>query len=214
MNGNRIRCIFFDLGNVLVDLDYRKFNDRMMSLTGLGTEELRRVFEGSVAVLQYELGTITDDEFLAAICREARINLARRDFLDAWTCIFSEKPLLSEELLSGLARDYALWIVSNTNNMHFQLIRDRYSFLTTCFQGYILSYEIGASKPNPAIFLHALNKARITAPEVLFIDDQLPNVESARKLGMHAFQFLSPAQTMRELNARNMLSRQFERLNA
>jgi glucose-1-phosphatase len=153
---------------------------------------------------KYELGLLSDEEFLAGISREIGVNLRQSEFLEAWNCIFGKKPLLSDKLLSELSQRYPLWVVSNTNKMHFGFIRERYRFLRH-FQGWILSYEVGAAKPDPAIFSHALGRAQIAASEVLFIDDQLDNVESARILGMDAFQFLNPTQLKQEFKMRHIL---------
>jgi HAD superfamily hydrolase (TIGR01509 family) len=88
--------------------------------------------------------------------------------------------------------------------MHFEFILKHYEFLKH-FQGWSLSYEVGAAKPDPAIYEHALSKTQIPASEALFVDDQLVNVESARKLGMDAIHFLNPAQLIQELQARNLV---------
>ena len=204
MSDKKLRCIFFDLGNVLVSLDYGKFNDKMESLTGWTKEQLRAVFSSNPSIQKYELGLLNDTEFLAGICGQMGFGINRADFLEAWNCIFAVEPLLSGTLLGKLAQKYPLWIVSNTNRIHFGFIREGYPFLAH-FKGWILSYEVGVAKPDPLIFTHALDRARISASEVLFVDDQLPNVESARSLGMDAFQFLNAGQMEQEFRMRDIL---------
>ena len=109
--------------------------------------------------------------------------------------MFGEIPLIPDELLRELACEHPLWAISNTNRMHFEFILKRYEFLKY-FQGWSLSYEVGVAKPDPAIFEHALGKTRIPAAKALFIDDQLINVEAARRLGMNAIHFLNLAQLL------------------
>ncbi len=204
MSDPQIRGIFFDLGNVLLRLDSGRFAEKMKSLTGLGIEDLRSVFADGL-VPDYECGRLEDAEFLARLSGRLGLTVTRDDFAEVWTCMFCETPLLSDELLKELAREHLLWAISNTNRMHFEFILDRYEFMRH-FQGWSLSYEVGAAKPDPAIFEHALNKTRIPAAEALFIDDQLVNVESARRLGMDAIHFLNPAQLIQELQARNIIA--------
>jgi glucose-1-phosphatase len=205
MKENQIRCIFFDLGNVLLDLDYGKFRDRMISMTGLEIEQLRAALTTGESVLKYEVGACNDDEFLAELCSRAGIRINRSDFLEAWNCIFAEKPLLSDAVLLELSGKLPLWVLSNTNKMHFEFLRERFRFLTDYFQGWILSYEVGAAKPDPSIYTHALHRACFSANEALFVDDQRANVEAARRLGMDAFQFLNQTQLIQELQNRQLL---------
>jgi glucose-1-phosphatase len=204
MTDRKIRFIFFDLGNVLVDLDYRKFSDRMTRLSGLDDKQLREIFAADKLGHRYELGAISDEEFHSSFCCKIGVQIKRNDFFESWNGIFVEKPLLPESLLPHLARKYSLWLVSNTNRMHFSFIRKRYPMMDN-FQGYILSYELGVAKPDPAIFRHAVSMASAQPSEVLFVDDLLPNVEAARSLGIEAFQFVNTEMMLEELQARRIL---------
>jgi HAD superfamily hydrolase (TIGR01509 family) len=103
-----------------------------------------------------------------------------------------------------LAARAELWIISNTNKLHFDFLRDRFPFFGF-FKGFVLSHEVGAMKPDPRIFREALARAGSKASESLFVDDQLVNVEAARELGIEAFQFLSPDQCRSELRKRQLL---------
>jgi glucose-1-phosphatase len=214
MKVNQIRCIFFDLGNVLLDLDYGKFSDRMISMTGLEIEQLRAALTAGGAVLKYEVGACNDEEFLAEISSHAGVRINPSDFLGAWNCIFAEKPLLPDAVLFELSGRLPLWVLSNTNKMHFEFLRERFRFLNDYFRGWILSYEVGVAKPDPSIYTHALRRAGFSADEALFVDDQPVNVKAARKLGMDAFQFLNPAQLIQELQNRCLLPKQTRRLDA
>ncbi len=201
MNPRKISGIFFDLGNVLVELDYQKFSARLMSLTGKPMEELRPAFTDGL-VLRYELGLCEEGEFLRTLC--GRIGIRQGDFLEAWTSIFEGRPLIPEDVLVALSRKYRLWIISNTNRMHFDYIRGHYTFLAW-FHGLILSYEVGAAKPDTAIFKLALKKAGVRPDEAVFVDDQKVNVEAARDIGIDAIQFVNSAQLLEEFRERQLV---------
>jgi putative hydrolase of the HAD superfamily len=201
MNLSKISDIFFDLGNVLIELDYQRFAARLTSLTQKPMEELRPAFTDGL-VLKYELGLCEEGEFLRTLC--ARIGVQQGDFLEAWTLVFAGRPLIPEGVLLDLSRKYRLWIISNTNRMHFDYIRAHYTFLA-CFHGLILSYEVGAAKPDAAIFKLALERAGVKPDEALFVDDQLANVEAAREIGIHAIQFFDSAQLLNEFRELHLL---------
>ncbi len=204
MSESQIRGIFFDLGNVLLGVSYEKFAGKMISLTGLSLEHLRSAFAGEL-VPKYECGMLNDDEFLSGLCRAMGTAISPHDFRKAWTCMFSEQPLISEEFLQKLARRYQLWAISNTNRAHFEYIRTRYHFLDH-FRGWILSYEVGVAKPESAIFAHALDRAGIAASQAVFIDDQQINVEAAQKLGIDAIRFTGAARLIEEFQKRNIVT--------
>jgi len=203
MIGPQIRAIFFDLGNVLVSLDTGKFVRKMMSLSGLGAEQLRAGFAGDL-VPRYECGLLDTSEFLEQLCRRLGVQITESDFTAVWTGLFHDELLIPEDLIRKLALEYQLWAISNTNKMHFEFIRSHYRFLD-CFRGWILSYEVGAAKPDPAIFLRGLERAGIGALEGLFIDDQMANVESARSLGIDSIHFLNAPALVEELKKRDVV---------
>jgi len=204
MKRPQVRGIFFDLGNVLVTLDTHTFIQKIALLTGLETQQLRAGFYGDL-VPRYECGLLSTGEFLAELCRRLGVAITQDDFTDAWTSLLCKDPLVPENLLRELAREYPLWAISNTNEMHFDFIRRHYRFLGH-FKGWVLSYEVGAAKPDPAIFIHAMKRAGIAASEALFIDDQKVNVEAARALGMDSIHFVSAARLLEELQARGLVS--------
>ena len=95
-------------------------------------------------------------------------------------------------------------ILSNTNPIHFHMIRANYPLLRH-FDHCVLSYEVGALKPSAKIFQAAVAHAGCDAGECFFTDDLAMNVEAARKHGMDAVQFQSAAQLEEELKARGLL---------
>lgn len=195
------RCVLLDLGRVLVDINFNSFGDRMRALTGMEAEQLRAAITGDGLAHRYEVGLLEDKEFYREVCRRVNLHIPWDQLVEAWNSIFIPTPLLPEELITALAQRCPLWVVSNTNRIHFGFIRCHYPILRF-FKGFILSYEVGLAKPDPAIFRLALVKAGVAAGEALFVDDLSINVEAAKGLGIDAFQFLNPDQFVRELRDR------------
>jgi glucose-1-phosphatase len=203
MNGANIHCIFFDVGNVLLRVDHGKFGERLNRLTGLGFERLQQIFSNGI-VREYGLGHLSDNEFLAGIGRKLGLPINSEEFQNAWNCVFDDTLLVPDYFLQSLARKYPLWAVSNTNPMHFKFVREHFGFLD-CFQGWILSCDIGFEKPDPRIFQLAMDRAETAASEILFVDDLEENVEAARSLGIDAIQFSNFTQLKQEFLARRLL---------
>ena len=196
-------CILLDAGHVLVDIDFHSFAERMRGYTGLDTEQLRAAINEGELAGRYERGLLRDDEFHEEICRRVGCDIPWQDFVGAWNSIFFPTPILPENLILALARERPLWVASNTNRIHFDFTLRHYPFLRH-FTGYVLSYEAGFAKPDPAFFTYALAKAAAEAGKTLFVDDQVANVEAAKSLGIDAFQFLNPEQFLTELHERGL----------
>jgi len=101
------------------------------------------------------------------------------EFCDLWTCIFLPDPLIGEALLESLASRYRLMLLSNTNPIHFEMVKTNYPLLRH-FHDCVLSYEAGAVKPSSKIFQVALQRAQCKPEECFFTDDILINIEAAR----------------------------------
>ncbi len=197
------RCLFLDIGMVLVGLNYEPLAEKMRSLAGIEPAQLQTVLTADNLVQRYETGKVTETEFYKEVCHRIGIRIPRAEFLEAWYSIF-EQPLIPDEWLAALAQRVPLWALSNTNKLHFEFMTRRYTFLSH-FEGFVLSHEVGLLKPDERIFRIALERVQARASEVLFADDQDANVKAAQALGINAFRFLSPDQFAAELKTRGLL---------
>jgi putative hydrolase of the HAD superfamily len=106
-------------------------------------------------------------------------------------------------MLTGLAARYRLMLLSNTNAIHFEMLRASHPMLRH-FHDLVLSYEVKAMKPGPEIFETAIQRAGCRAEECFYTDDIEANVRAARSLGMDAVQFESAVQLEREFETRGI----------
>jgi glucose-1-phosphatase len=204
MSPGPVRSVLLDLGRVLVDFSLEPFRAVVETLTGLDEEALRAALLSDGLPHRYETGLIGDVEFHQEVCRNLGKQIPFDEFGAAWNSVFLETPLLPNTWLAAISTKAPIWIVSNTNPLHFHFIRRRYSFFPFV-RGCVLSYEVGAAKPDPRIFKVALEKAECEPAEAVFVDDQLVNVAAAAALGIDAFQFSSPAQFWLEMRTRALL---------
>jgi putative hydrolase of the HAD superfamily len=123
-------------------------------------------------------------------------------FCEIWSSIFTE-TLVPEAMLEGLAARYRLLLLSNTNAIHFEMIRQTHPMLRH-FHALVLSYEVKAMKPQPEIFQAAIAKAGCRPEECFYTDDIAAFVAAERNLGIDAVQFESVAQLEREFAARGI----------
>jgi HAD superfamily hydrolase (TIGR01509 family) len=193
-----ITAITFDLGNVLVKVDHLRFCRRLAALAGLSPQEVfAQVFESSLEP-GYDTGRITSREFYERVEAHFGVTLAYAQFCDFWCDIFDPMDAM-EAVVTQLASRFPLFLLSNTNSLHFDYIRERFGAILKPFQALILSYKEGSRKPEAAIYQALIQKVGCPAEEILFLDDKVDFVEAARQQGLAAWQFHSPQELQQDL---------------
>jgi putative hydrolase of the HAD superfamily len=196
------KAIIFDLGKVLVPFDFMRGYEALQPHCPHPASEIRSRIAATRLVEPLEKGLITPREFVAQLSKALDLNIDYREFCRIWSCIF-DGQLIPDAMLESLARRYRLLLLSNTNEIHFQMIRENYR-LIGYFHDLILSYEVHAMKPEAAIFQQAVARAECRPEECFYTDDIALFVEAARREGLDAVQFKSPEQIEREMKARGI----------
>jgi len=194
------KAIIFDLGRVLVDFDFERGFQALERFCPYDAAEIRRRIAATDLVERFETGLIEPPDFVAQLSGILGLDIDYAGFCKLWSSIFTD-PLIPEAMLEGLAARYRLVLLSNTNVIHFEMIRENYPMLRH-FHERILSYEVHAMKPRCEIFQAALERCGCRPEECFYTDDIAAYVEAARRLGVDAVQFESLAQLERELKAR------------
>jgi putative hydrolase of the HAD superfamily len=197
------RAAIFDLGRVLVNFDFERGYRAMEPLCRYCAGEIRQRVQATTLAADFETGLIEPHDFVAKMARLLECEIDYDRFCGVWSSIFTE-TLVPDSLLSALAARYRMVMLSNTNAIHFRMIRETYPLMRH-FHDFVLSYEVGAMKPRREIFERAIECAGCPAEECFYTDDIAEYVEAARPLGIDAVQFISAGQLERELRARGMV---------
>ncbi|MCU0228883.1 MAG: HAD family phosphatase [Bryobacterales bacterium] len=198
------RALFFDLGNVLVPFDFRRSYGALEACSPLTIAEMSARLRASTLAPDYECGRLDDGQFFQSMSALLELECSLDDFREIWNCIFLPPTLVPEELLVDLRPRYTLLLLSNTNAMHFEFLRRHCPHLRH-FHHLILSHEVGAQKPDAAIYRQALEAVGVRPEEVFFTDDLQENIEAARALGIDGEQFVGVETLEQHLRARGIL---------
>lgn len=182
----------------MIHFDARRAARRFARETGVSEEKVWRHFFTSKVEKAYTRGEITTREFFRHAQRAFHSGVSFRTFEKLWNDIFWENKGI-RPLLARLARRYPLYLISNTNALHFNHVKRRFPAIFRRFKRTFPSHVMGHRKPDPKIFWKVLKMTKLRPEEVIFIDDMPPFVESARRLGMHAIRFRSNAHLKKEL---------------
>jgi glucose-1-phosphatase len=195
-------AVLFDLGKVLVHFDFSRFYAAMEASCRYPVAEMRRRLGPTRLVERLETGRIAPRDFVRQVCAALELDMDYERFCDLWSCIFTE-ALVPESLLQDLASRYRLVLVSNTNSIHFEMLRRTYPLLRH-FHALVLSHEVGAAKPDRRIFEAAIEQAGCPPGECFYTDDIPEFVDAARRMGIDAVRFESAEQIEGELRKRGI----------
>ncbi len=186
-----MKTILFDLGNVLLKFSHERMCEQIAELFESSVEEVKAVLFDQRSMLRFDRGELSAREFQqqleSALGKKSDLPSLQR----AAGEIFTPNPGMRELLDELKQRGLRLVLLSNTCVTHINWIRANFDHLEL-LDDLVLSYEVGAVKPQREIFEVALQKIQCNPHECLYTDDILEYVEAARTYGLNAEQFTTP----------------------
>jgi FMN phosphatase YigB (HAD superfamily) len=196
----QIRTIIFDIGRVLVRVNVAKAKTGLAKGLPLSPEELWSAIERDPRWQDWQEGRMSPHDWYLNLTSRLGVTMNFEQFTEVWNSALDPEPIHPNSLFEGLAKEYRLGLLSNTDPLHVSRLESGYEFMS-CFPPATRTYSctVGASKPDPVIFQHALKACRAKAEESVYIDDIGAYVDAARRLGMQGIQFQSAGQFREEL---------------
>jgi HAD superfamily hydrolase (TIGR01549 family) len=188
----KIKNIILDLGGVLLNIDYiatiKAFQELgVKNIETMFTQEAQnKLFDG------LDKGSMSPEEFRQGVREYSALDLTDEQIDDAWNAMLMDFPKCRIELLEGIRKNYRLFLLSNTNSIHYpqyiKYMRKMYRVdnLDEFFEKTYLSHEIGMRKPDAEAFNLIIDENHLLKQETLFVDDTLQHVEGARRVGLNA----------------------------
>lgn len=185
-----IKNIIFDLGGVLLDINYHL---TQKAFEDLGVKDFDSMYSQASADQLFQLletGRIQDNQFYEQLNKCAGLHLTPTQIDDAWNSLildFREESLI---FLSELGKRYRIFLFSNTNVIHMEKFHEIYFSkprlkpFNDYFEKAFYSCEIGLRKPDLSAYQYVIDHANLTPEETCFIDDSIQNVEGAKQAGM------------------------------
>jgi len=190
---NKYKNIIFDLGGVLLNIDYEI---TARAFEKLGISQFHKLFskaEQNKTFDLYEKGLITSDEFREALNNALKAPVSKEVLDNSWNAMLLDLPAERLGLLKKMKQTHRTFLLSNTNEIHIQCFSDLLQKqigspdLSGFFEKVYLSYEIKLRKPDAEIFQYVLDCNQLDPAETLFIDDSPQHIEGAKKLGIQTY---------------------------
>jgi FMN phosphatase YigB (HAD superfamily) len=200
-----ITWFLFDLGNTLIKLAYERVLTNVCRDASVSRDELLELLEQAGGYRDMERGAITFREFYEFLCDRAGYRGSFFTLRAVWSDFFDGTIPGSEALLERIREKYRVAFLSNSNEVHAELIPKQFASLFRKEDRFVLSHRFRVAKPDPEIFRRALEVLGALPQQVVFVDDLLENVLAARELGITSFQFVDAEQLRRELESAGFL---------
>ncbi|HWV98854.1 MAG TPA: HAD family phosphatase [Candidatus Acidoferrum sp.] len=200
-----VKAVVFDLGKVLVDFDYRIAARGIAARSKMTAEALGRFMMQSPLLFDYETGLLTSQEFYEKISAATGFDGGLEEFAALFADIFVPiEPMVG--LHAALRQQgFPTYIFSNTNDLAVRHIRRDFPFFAN-FDGYILSYEHRAMKPDAKLYEVVEKQTGRSGADLLYLDDRPENIAAGAARSWQVILHETPQKTAAAVTTLGLLN--------
>ena len=193
-----IKALLFDLGGVIVDLDFSRFFKEVIEVSPLQSPHSSLLLEFWRQSEIYHQGKITNEDFYNQACELLQVcALNKEEFFKSFNSVISHINNDVLDLIRSLkkTKKYKLILLSNVNKSHWNylvnnLIKEKSTWdFIGLFDDLLLSFQLYLTKPQQEIYQIAIRRAGCRPDEIVFVDDGIKNIRSAEELGIHGIRY-------------------------
>jgi putative hydrolase of the HAD superfamily len=181
-----ISALLFDLGGVLIDIDFSRALQSWRHCSRLPLPEITRRFSMDESYRRHERGEISARDYFAHLRQLLELDASDEQIVRGWNAIFVGEIAATVNCIARAQANLPCYLFSNTNPTHQAFWTTAYPAALTSFQRIFLSSEMGLRKPDRAAFEAIAAATGFRLDEILFFDDTEENVIAARLAGMPA----------------------------
>lgn len=196
----------FDLGNTVIKLAYERVLERICKDASATRDEMLEIWEEAGGYRDLERGAVTFWEFYDFLSNRGGYRGSIRDFHEIWSDFFDGPMPGIEEVLARVREQYRVAFLSNSNEVHAEVIPRRFASLFNKDDRFIFSHRFHVAKPEPEMFHRALEVIGALPQHAVFVDDLVENVDAARSVGIRSFQYRDSLTLLRDLETDGLLA--------
>ena len=193
------RALLFDLGGVIVGLDWDRCFERWAAASGAEAAALRARYSFDAAYKRHEVGEIGELDYYRSLRDSLGIDLPDAQWAEGWGAVFTEEIAPITELVARVRDRVPVYAFSNTNAAHERSWSRHFPAAAGLFREIFTSHRLGLRKPEREAFRQVAQRIGMGPAEILFFDDTPENVEGARDAGLQAVLVRSPTDVERAL---------------
>jgi glucose-1-phosphatase len=186
--------ILFDLGGVLIDIDYQATEHAFIELGVTDFQHHYTQFNQDRLFDLFETGKISAQHFINKLLPIVKRGTSPNQIVHAWNAMILTFPKNKVNLLLGLAKTKRIALLSNTNELHMVQVHKEWNKacsvpFQSLFEKVFLSHEIHQRKPDMETFQWVCAQLNVEEASVLFIDDSPQHIEGAKNAGLKTFYY-------------------------
>jgi HAD superfamily hydrolase (TIGR01509 family) len=188
----KYNAIIFDLGGVIIDIDYQKTIDAFVQLGMVDFNSIYSQASQQKLFSDYETGQISTQYFINQLIPFLKPGTSPNKVVEAWNAMILSVPKEKIALLEKLKSNYPLYLLSNTNDLHVPEVRKEWAKVTekpmeSYFNTIYFSHELHQRKPDAIIFENVCERENLDPKTTLFIDDSIQHIEGAASIGLQTY---------------------------
>jgi putative hydrolase of the HAD superfamily len=181
-----VEALLFDLGGVVINIDFGRIFASWGKAAGVSAEEIRRRLVLDGMWQDYECGRVSDEAFFAHLRATLNLPLTHDQFVEGWNAIFVGEIAGIAPLLKSASAALPVYAFSNTNRAHELFWSERFKETLAPIRKVFVSSTIGLRKPDRDAFDYVTEAIGVAPGRVLLLDDLAENVIGARAAGLQA----------------------------
>ena len=199
MNESPVQALLFDLGGVLIHIDFERVLHAWAPLSALSLPELSSTFKQDAAYQQHETGHLGAHDYFNHLRATLKLTGSDQQIADGWNAVLVDEINDTVAAVRKARAHYPCYVFSNTNPTHQAVWMARFPELVALFERIFVSSDMGLRKPARAAFECVTREIGVSASSILFFDDLLENVRGAQDAGLMAVHVRSPADVLSAL---------------
>ncbi len=182
---NSVKALLFDLGGVVIDIDFNLVFKRWAKYANRSVEEIKSRFSFDLHYEAHERGEIGANEYFNSLRKSLGIDISDLQFKDGWNSIYKGEIPGITELLQKVKDKLPIHAFTNSNHTHQRVWSKKFSNTLIHFQTVFNSSDIGVRKPEPEAFQIVADLIGVDLSEIVFYDDSIENIIGAKKIGLN-----------------------------
>ena len=193
MTHANIEALVFDLGGVLIDIDFNRVFAHWQQISSLTLSEIQAKYTHDQAYQQHERGEISATEYFEYLREHLQLQDNLPEIAAGWNAIFVGEISATLDLVAQVGQHYPCYAFSNTNAIHQHVWSSRFPRLNELFKQIFVSSEMGLRKPDLKAFTYVADAIGVAPESILFFDDMPENIQGAKAAGFAAVQVQATA---------------------
>lgn len=201
MHISKPQALLFDLGGVLIDIDFGRAFRAWEPISNLSLNEISKAFQFDVHYERHERGEITASEYFDHLRSKLSLKNEHARIEEGWNSIYVGEISETVALVESARAQFSCNAFTNTNATHQAAWLALFPMVKNLFSRIFTSHELGYRKPEKQAFEHIAYALGVPFGSIMFFDDLVENVEGAKSAGLHAVHVRSPDDVRNALRA-------------